>query len=73
MESGSLLKNLVVFVPALNRYSAGRPCVCEMYRICKTWQVKHAPEKVLRQEHQGSARRIGFFTVIIIIIIILLF
>lgn len=40
MESGSLLKNLVVFVPALNRYSAGRPCVCEMYLICKTEKDK---------------------------------
>lgn len=29
-ESVSLLKNLVVFVPALNKYSAGKPCVCEM-------------------------------------------
>lgn len=34
-ESVSRLKNLVVFVPALNKYSAGRPCVCEIYRICK--------------------------------------
>lgn len=34
-ESVSLLKNLVVFVPALNKYSAGKPCVCEIYRICK--------------------------------------
>lgn len=39
-ESGSLLKNLVVLVPALNRYSAGRPCVCEMYRICSTRDKK---------------------------------
>lgn len=34
-ESVSRLKNLVVFVPALNKYSAGKPCVCEIYRICK--------------------------------------
>lgn len=34
-ESVSRLKNLVVFVPALNKYSAGNPCVCEIYRICK--------------------------------------
>lgn len=42
-ESGSLLKNLVVLVPALNRYSAGRPCVCEMYRICSTRDKKMHP------------------------------
>lgn len=62
MESGSRLKNLVVFVPALKRYSAGRPCVCEMYRICNTNSRNFTGPSNGGNEHRTAASRVEMIT-----------